>query len=375
MTSEPGTPDNGTSGEFAGWRADVSRYAKFIVAALVTAATVAVGHHELPSSPLTKDLVQPTITVFASQPDVTAIVGMSASSYVPVPAAVGQSATVSGYAFNITLRVVHPLATRVSFVLVLSDFPRMSDVDTAPLTQQPSSILQAPSGQLSVNVPNPAGNSGGRKDFLAMTAFRPGAATAAGLRPALEPVVHVTTLRPVVSAVSGPELEVTYPLVQAGAFEQEVPATEPIPGSAIVPGNEVPSALRLANYYQPALEAGDTQFHVNGHVNLADYSTLAGDPPTVKPKELWSWTAISDVSVLAQDALTADVAQEHLFWAGVILGVAAASGIAALVELTSAVQATRKARRERRATRAKTTTTTDLSDTAEPGLGEQAATT
>jgi hypothetical protein len=369
MTSHPDTPDTTPAGELVGWRAAVSRYAKFFVAALITAGTVVIGHHELPGSPLTRDLVQPTITVFASRPGVTAVVGMSASSYVPVPAGLGDTATVRGYTFNITLKVVRPAATPVTFALVLTDFPRITDVGVAALAAaSPSAILEPPLGTPSVNVPR---STRGRAEYVATTAFRPVAGAFGRQRPVREPIVQVTTVQPVVSAISGPELQVTYPLVQAGAYEQQVPATEPIPGSAIAPGYEAPPGQQLANYYQPDLEAGDTQFHVNGHVNLADYATLAGDPPSVKPKGLWSWTAISDVSLLAQDALTADVAQEHLFWAGVILGVAAASGIAALVELTSAIQATRKARRQRLAARrGKAVTTGPPGGKEESAVGE-----
>jgi hypothetical protein len=58
--------------------------------------------------------VQPAITAFASRPGVTAVVGMSASSFVRVPAAPGAPAYVTGCAFNLTLKIVHPPLTPVS---------------------------------------------------------------------------------------------------------------------------------------------------------------------------------------------------------------------------------------------------------------------
>jgi hypothetical protein len=326
----------------------VSRFAKFLVAAVVTALTFGIGHHELPTKPLAKDLVQPTITVFASRPGVTATVGMSASSFVRVPAAPGDPASVTGYAFNLTLKIAHPPLAPVKFLVVLSDFPAVTAVGVTPLS--PLAPIALPAAQIAGGVPNPAGDALGRSDYLATPTYQPAGAAITGL-PGAEPTVHVTTLLPVVSALSGPELQVTYPFVQAGTLSQTAPAGTAWPAAEILARYQVLPAPPTGKYYEPDLDPGDTLYHVNGHLNLADFATLAGDPPTVKPRGLWSWTAVSDVSLLAQDALTADVDQEHLFWAGVILGVAAASGIAAVIELTSAIQETRKAGRARRAAR------------------------
>jgi hypothetical protein len=93
-----------------------------------------------------------------------------------------------------------------------------------------------------------------------------------------------------------------------------------------------------AGYYVPSLESGDNQYRPGNGTNLADYQTLAGTTPVIRPAGAWSWAGISDVSLLAQDALTADVDQEHLFWDGVAWGVVGAGGIAAVLEFVSALQ-------------------------------------
>jgi len=268
---------------------------------------------------------QPTITILASQPGVSATVSMVAKEKGAAPA---ESA--STYELALDLRVLNPATTRdLEFVVQLSDFPRA--VGLAPLL--PSTTFRssgAPVGD-GLSLPTPQLDGDDRADYVAVRILRPGAHQA---------VFQFYTTRPVVAVPVGSDLQITFPLVQ-----DEVAAPAPVASTALPvaarsyfgPYASLPVALP-GNLYQPALEPGTTQYRANGQESLPEYQTLAGDQPSIKPGDIWAWSGVGDVSLLAQNVLAANVEQSHLFWSGAMFGVAAAGGIATLVELFNVIQ-------------------------------------
>jgi len=339
----------------------LSRWARALLATVLSLLAVAVGYWLKPSKPLATDITQPTVTIFASQPGVAAVVTMSAY---PVSAALSDAArSASGlpatahYEFQLSLRVVSAQAGPVTFVVLLSDFPHVLNRGlyrlrpAPPAGTAPAAGTTPAAGILGAELPVPAQDALGHSDYLAVRTFLPLSATAVKRRLS-EPTVKIATMYSMVSRSAGAELQVAFPLVQD---EKPAPVLSLPPGQA-VSASEILAAYRSppsvpGNYYEPDLEPGTTQYHGGSALNLTDYQTLAGTPPLIRPRGAWSWAAVSDVAILSQDALTADVAQDHLFWAGVAWGVAAAGVIAAVLELVSAAQEQGSARQERRAQR------------------------
>jgi hypothetical protein len=199
----------------------------------------------------------------------------------------------------------------------------------------------------------PGQNSLGHADFVAFREFVPRSSSAARGRRLSEPTVKIATRYSVVSRSSGSELQVAFPVVldEKTASSSPLPPAESFPISSLLGAYQNATADISGNpagYYEPSLEPGDIQYRAGSGTNLADYQTLAGTTPVIRPAGAWSWPGTGDVSLLAQDALTADIDQEHLFWDGVAWGVAGAAGITFVLELVSASREEKKARAERR---------------------------
>ena len=328
-----------------------SRWAKALLAAGLTLLAVGIGIRLKPPKPLARDLVQPTITIFASQPGVSAVVAMSAFPY-PGSTATPSTGTgtngtpapsAPGYELDITLKVLSPQvltprASGVWFMLVLGDFPRIYSTGISGLTASPE---VPPPSALSEVLPVPGQDAAGYADYVAFREFLPPPPAAAPTRRPSEPTVKIATLYSLVSRSSGSELQVAFPVVLDEKSASSPPPRHSFQLSSLLGGYQNWSAAIAgvpAGYYEPSLEAGDNQYRPGDGTNLADYQTLAGTTPVIRPAGAWSWAGISDVSVLTQDALTADVDQEHLFWDGVAWGVVGAGGIAAVLEFVSALQ-------------------------------------
>ena len=339
----------------------LSRWAKALLATILAGLAIGVGIALKPAKPLARDIVQPTITIFASEPDVSAVVTMSAYPYpaTPGPSATGTSSTgtgtngtpatpLPGYEFDIGLKVLSPRTSGVTFLLLLGDFPQVLSPGVIGL--ESALTIPAPSA-VSAVLPVPTQDAAGHADFVAFRDFVPAKSAAARAKRPSVPTVKIATQYSVVSRGSGPELQVAFPLVL-----DEKPGPTLLPTQSISVGSLL-GAYRPTNlsgepvgYYEPILQSGNTQYHPDSGTNLADYQTLAGTAPVIRPAGAWSWAGISDVSLLAQDALTADVDQEHLFWDGVAWGVAGAGVIAAVIEGVTAFQErqTRRARKRAR---------------------------
>ncbi len=307
-----------------GWRL----WAKAVATLLLTALAGVIGFLLLPGQPPTTSLAQPTIVIGASQRGVTAVVSMRATGYSTAPG--------GGDQFELSLQVLSRITKPLTFEI------RLNNLRALRLTRGVTPI--APAG-----VRAPAAAKHRQNDYLASLTFQPASTGAIGQQtPAPTPLpqsVEVTTLRPVVAAPAGPDLQITFPLI-----ENELVTPAPSAFSAdLLPVGEFLSNVPM---YHPVLEPGASEFDA-GHANLADYQTLAGDPPTLEPGEVWSWNGVGAVTLLAQNVIMADRAQQGLFWAGIALGVGAASAIALLVECTS-VFLILDARRQRKSDVAKT---------------------
>jgi hypothetical protein len=338
------------------------RWAKAGLAVVLTGLAIGVGFKFKPAKPLAKDIVQPTITIYASQPGISAVVTLSAYPYPasagtsPASAATGSttapstvtgtsgppSAPVPGSVFQIGLKVLSPRKKAVTFVFLLSDFPRILSPGITGL----KALSVAPATAASAALPVPVQDAAGHADDLAFRTFvPPPSGVIARIRRPSEPTVKVATQYSVVSRSSGSELQVAFPVVQDEKPGPPLPPT--ISVGSLLGAYQSPSAQLSGypvSYYEPNLEAGDIQYRPASGTNLADYQTLAGTTPVIRPAGAWSWAGISDVSLLAQNALTADVGQEHLFWDGVAWGVAGAAGIAAVLEIVAAIQGETKPR-------------------------------
>lgn len=340
-----------------------SRWAKALLAAVLSVLAIAFGVALKPPKPLARDIVQPTITIFASQPDVSAVVTMNAYPY---PASTGTASTgtastgtatsgtparpVPGYELDIALKVLSPRTSEVTFLLLLSDFPQVLSTGITGL--RAASTIQ-PETALSAALPVPAQDAVGHADFVALRNFvPPSSARVARTKRPSEPTIKIATQYSVVSRSSGSELQVAFPLVLDEKSGSSFPPTRsPILISSLLEAYQNRPADLSAypvGYYEPNLEPGDFQYRPSSGTNLADYQALAGTSPVIRPAGAWSWAGIGEVSLLAQDALTADLDQEHLFWDGVAWGVAGAGGIAAVLELVSAVQGERDERAKKR---------------------------
>jgi hypothetical protein len=352
------------------WR---SRWIRALLAVGLTAVAIVIGFRLSPGKPLARDLTQPTIFIFASHPDVSAIVTMSSNPYAPAsraaasPSATGSSPR-SGWQFQLTLKVLSPQRSPVTFLVLLSDFPRLlASNGVMPLK---SASTPPPASALAQPLTAPALDAVGRADFLAVDTFHPAPSAALLERRPSEPTVKIVTQYSVVSRSSGAELQVAFPLVEdeKPAPVPDLPPTQPVPVSELLAGYQPVPSRPGRDCYEPDLEPGNMQFRPAVGVNLADYQTLAGTPPVSRAQGDWSWAGTGDISLLSQDALTADVAQQHLFWAGVAWGVAGAGFIAAVLELVSASQKQLAARRKQppAAQSAGTVTATSEAAAAEP---------
>jgi hypothetical protein len=372
-TDDQAAENHGPSGWGKALRYWFGRCVKAGLAVVLTVLAVVFGFKLNPPKPLAKDIVQPTVTIYASQPDVSAVVTLSAYPYRArkrtarrgtastgtasagtASAGTGRSATSAppkpGYEFDITIKVLSPRTSTVTFVLLLSDFPRILSPGITGL----KALSALPATAASEELPVPTQDARGHADDLAIRTFvpSPSGALARTKRPS-EPTVMIATKYSVVSRSSGSELQVAFPVVQDEKPGPPLPPSISI--ASLLGAYEQPSAYLSGSpvsYYEPNVEAGDIQYRPANGTNLADYQTLAGTTPVIRPAGAWSWAGISDVSLIAQNALTADVDQEHLFWDGVAWGVAGAGGIAAVLEIVSAIQGPEEARTRKRRRRA-----------------------
>ncbi len=161
--------------------------------------------------------------------------------------------------------------------------------------------------------------------------------------------IDVITSKPMVSNEKGPDIQLSYPLIEA---QNLTVGTTPTTSAPLLSASAC-HALAYAKslpfgtppvLHEPILQAGETEFFAPSGLKLTDFQAIVGDPGVIRPAGTWSWSGLDNVSLLAQNVLTEDSAQTHLFLAGVILAVAAAALVASAVEAVSAIEDARERR-------------------------------
>jgi hypothetical protein len=90
-------------------------------------------------------------------------------------------------------------------------------------------------------------------------------------------------------------------------------------------------------WYTPVLEADTTKLS-SDDPSLQGYQILAGDNPTLLGANTWTWVGINGVTMLAVNVSAQTEHEDHLFYSGVYLGVAAGAAIAFFNEVLRPVR-------------------------------------
>jgi hypothetical protein len=281
------------------------RLVVFLLAALGLGAW---GYLLRPTAVSPLSVSEPTITILANQQDVTAVVDMTLS------ADLGHAPP---YSLALTITAVSP-SQGIKFTVSFARFPApaagtgrgLHTSDNAYYTQ----INSAP-GLSGTALPS--------KSFT------------------------YTSLRPIGENSKGAQLRVAFPNLIG-----EKPGAKPtslacgFAASLVSTYRTICTQLGNRPQWAPSLEAGTTTFS-SANPPLGDYQYLAGDDPALLGTTTWMWSGINGVEVLAASVPTQANEQNDLFYSGLLLGVAAAAGIACVTELLRPVW--RKGTDERKA--------------------------
>jgi hypothetical protein len=237
---------------------------------------------------------EPRITIVANQPDVTATVDMTLSSDL------GQA---TPYTLTLTLTPANP-GQDVTFAVSFGNFPAAAASGTGPL-HGPKTAQYA---------------------LISSTPGLPGAALLG------KPFTYASAQQ-IGENSQGAQLRVAFPNLigeQPGAASVKGCGRA---GSLASPLSTICSQLgNKPTWSTPSLDAGTSTFS-SPDPALGNYQYLAGDDPTLLGGNQWMWTGVNGVQVLAANVQAQGNAQNQLFYAGLLLGVAASAGIACLAEL------------------------------------------
>jgi hypothetical protein len=234
-------------------------------------------------------VVQPTITILANEQDVTATVDM-ALSFDP-----GQTRP---YSLILTLTPTNS-SQSVKFAVSFDHFP---------------------SGSLHMS----------HNAYYTVINSTPGLSGTASQSP---PFTY-RSAHPIGENIHGAQLRVAFPNLfgeKPGSQSSQACGSA---GSLVGPSYST-ICTQLGNQSQwatPLLEAGTTTFSA-ANPALGDYQYLAGDNPTLLGTTTWMWSGVNGVTMLAASVPAQDNEQNDLFYSGLLLGVAAAAGIACVTEL------------------------------------------
>lgn len=321
--------------------------------AFLTAVTALFGILLLPDQPPEVNIVQPQIEVYADQPGVKSAVSMTMISGVDVPAATIRPSPPAqpppiraptlkrGYELGLSLRILGHVTKPVRFVMALLYFPPLTGYGVVPLTwppvRKPSGIAAGSGRQVAQRS---ATSIAGSYEYLAMATFRPNYHLPYSAPQQIQRSVYftVTTLQSLGSVSGGSHLRITFPLVynEAGGTAGQAPVSllsQGIPSSRLFGTAKYPPPLP-GRLYPLDLTPATTKYEPSNG-DLSNFQLLSGDPPVLTPYGSWSWTGLSNITVLAQDVVAADVAQQHLFWSGILIGIAGAGAFAFVLELIS----------------------------------------
>lgn len=291
------------------------------VVSVLTAAAAAFGWWLRPSAQEAPTVVGPSIAVYASSPGVSADVTMTLT--------IGQDHNSRSNVLNVQISVLSALKSPVTLVAVLSNVPQLAALSDTSLSPIP--------GSFAATEVQP---QKGLASYAAVGQVAPLAAAGRARAPSLNFTVQAAA--PIGEAMRGSQLRVAFPAVIG-----EVPGDYTPSGfssQALFPGRQqvldLPSVM-----YQPVLQAATSKFS-NEFVKLSGYQILAGDPPALLGSE-WTWNGVNTATVLAASVAGQDTEQQHLFWSGIILGVAGAGFITAMMELLTALKTPGAARKRR----------------------------
>jgi len=265
---------------------------RVIVTLVVAVGLGAWGFLLRPSTAKPISVSVPKITVLASEPDVTATIDMTLSSNL---------SQAPPYSLTLTITPADP-SQSVKFAVSFSSFPK------------------------------PASGSGhlrhSHNAYYAVISSTPGLYGAASQTK----LFSYTSYQPIGENSHGPQLRVAFPDLigeQPGS-----PSAQVCGLAASLRASFTTICTQLGNqseWVPPLLEAGTTTFS-SPHPALGSYQYLAGDDPTLLGGNRWTWSGINGVTMLAASVQAQDNEQNDLFYAGLLLGVAAGAGIACIAE-------------------------------------------
>jgi hypothetical protein len=266
---------------------------RFVVSLLVAIGLGVWGWMLRPSAAKPISVSLPKITVLANQQGVTATVDMVLSSDL------GQTPP---YSLTLTITPTNPRQS-VMFAVSFGGFPKPAS-GTGPVHKS-------------------------HKAYYTVINSTPGSSGAASQSKPF----RYTSSRPIGENALGAQLRVAFPdLVgeQPGS-----PSSQACGLATSLLGSYSTICKQLGNQPQwvpPLLEAGTTTFS-SPDPALGGYQYLAGDDPTLLGGNRWMWSGINGVTMLAASVQAQDNEQNDLFYAGLLLGVAASAGIACITEL------------------------------------------
>jgi hypothetical protein len=272
----------------------------------------------------------PTSAPSIRSPSATATFPSSGTAYSPPP-----PATRPGYELSIKLSILSPVTKPVMFFIVLQYFPPLMGSGVVPITWQPS-------GSAGITGPPPPTPPGGAvpgtavvpdaPSYLALRTLKPERQVPRGTKTAAGAVnLDLVSWHPFGSVSSGSKLKVTFPLFRPKGVG--APGFSSLP----IPANEITYRIKDSpslpeQLYEPEIAPDTTEYFDQGK-DLTNFQTLSGDLPTVTQQQAWFWIGVSNVTIIAQDVVAADDEQNHIFWSGILIGVAGGGTIALALEL------------------------------------------
>jgi len=265
---------------------------RVVVLLLAAIGLGAWGSQLRPSAAKPISVSLPKITVLADKPNATATVDMTLSSNLRETPP-----------YSLTLTITPANASQsVKFAVSFGHFPRPAS-GTGPLHRSRNA-----SYTVIYSSPGPSGAASRSKPFT------------------------YTSSRPIGENSLGAQLRVAFP--DLGGKQPGSPSTQGCGVAASLLGSYSTICNQLGNqphWTPPLLEAGTTTFS-SPDPALGDYQYLAGDNPTLLGGNRWMWSGINGVTMLASSVQAQDNEQNDLFYAGLLLGVAAGAGIMCITE-------------------------------------------
>jgi hypothetical protein len=229
--------------------------------------------------------------------------------------------------------MLSPVTKPVKFVIMLLYFPPLMGQGVVPLTWRPTGSAGVPPPPSSSGILTPAAaTSLGLRSYFFQSTLRPEKHVPHGAQTTVETMnLVLTSLHSLGSVGAGSKLRIVFPLIVNEGPTLAGYSSEPVSADGFTYEIENPPLLP-AQLYLPNIVPATTEYSGGGE-DLSNFQSLSGDLPTLEPDKAWYWNGVSNVTVLAQDLVAADDAQNRLFWSGILIGVAGGGAIAFALEL------------------------------------------